>query len=97
MRHLVKIFSECEKIANLKKKIIVDPRNTKRYEVQMWKHYANVTEYNEQYVEEKGSTVPEIKNAYLTFRSMEGKERALKAFGLNWCQRVCTFGCWQKH
>lgn len=58
MRHLVNIFSECEKIANLKKKILVDPKNTKSYEVEMWKHYTNVTNYNEKYVEEKGSTIP---------------------------------------
>ena len=38
MSHLVKIFDECEKIADLKKKIQVDPSRTREYEAQVWKH-----------------------------------------------------------
>lgn len=64
----------------------------------MWRHYTSVTRLNEKYAEEKPSMVPEIKNAYVTFRSMEGRERALRAFDLNWAQRKCTFCCcWRKY
>jgi hypothetical protein len=97
MRQLVKIFKECEYVANLKKKIQVDPKNVHRYETEMWRHYTNITNFNTQYLKEKGSIVPEIKNVYVTFRSMEGRERALKAFDLSYVERKCTFCCWRHH
>ncbi len=55
MAYLVGIFKECELIANLRKKILVDPKNTKDYEAEIWKHYTNVTYLNDQYHEERST------------------------------------------
>ena len=48
-----------------------------RDEKEMWKQYNKVTEHKEAYYREKERASPQIVNAYITFRSMEGKERAL--------------------
>lgn len=73
MSYLVDIFKQCEKIADLRKKILVDPPNTRRYEVQQWVLYTEVTKLNDLYYAEKNRIKPEIRNAYVTFRSMESK------------------------
>ena len=83
MSHLVKIFDECEKIADLKKKIQVDPSRTREYEAQVWKHSTNVTNANDAYYQEKLAAEPSLKKAYITFRSMEGMRRARSAFAVN--------------
>lgn len=77
MKYLVDVFAECEKIADLRKKIQVDPPSTRIYEAEQWKHYTNVTLLNDAYYEEKAKIDPEILNCYVTFRSMESRERAL--------------------
>ena len=84
MIHLVDIFKECEKIADLRKKILVDPENTRVYEAEQWKHYTCVTKMNDLYYAEKAKVTPEIRNAYVTFRSMESKQRAIQGYDLNW-------------
>lgn len=53
MSHLVEMFKECEKIADLRKKIQVDPQHTREYEAIQWKHYTRITELNDDYYEEK--------------------------------------------
>jgi hypothetical protein len=93
MSHLVKIFDECEKIADLKKKIQVDPSRTREYEAQVWKHSTNVTNANDAYYKEKLASEPELKKAYVTFRSMEGMRRARSAYAVNFCQRIAAEYC----
>ena len=83
MSHLVKIFDECEKIADLKKKIQVDPARTREYEAKVWYHSTHVTNANDAYYKEKLSMEPQIKKAYITFRSMEGMRRAKSAYSVN--------------
>jgi hypothetical protein len=83
----------CEKIADLKKKILVDPDNTRTYEAQIWQHYATVTELNDSYYEDKKAASGEVVNAYVMFRSMEGKNRAIKAYDIHCCQRICVSFC----
>ena len=86
MIYLVEIFKQCEKIADLRKKILVDPPNTRVYEAQQWIHYTEVTRLNDLYYAEKNVIKPEIINAYVTFRSMESKVRAIQGYDLNWFQ-----------
>ena len=55
MTHLVEMWKHCEKIADLKKKIQVDPSSTRVYEADIWKHYTRVTELNDHYYAEKNN------------------------------------------
>ena len=91
------MFKECEKIADLRKKIQVDPQHTREYEAIQWMHYTRITELNDEYYEEKAriakSNGHTIKNAFITFRSMEGKERCIKAFEISWFQRYFIANC----
>ena len=80
MNHLVKIFDDVLEIAKLKKKMRNDPMNAPKYEREMWRLYTSVTEHKNRYYVDRMNTVPCIKNAYITFRSMEGKERAMQAY-----------------
>ena len=73
MKHLVAIFSQAKKIHEIKKKMKNDPLNAKDHEKQMWKRYNKVTYHKDAYYKEKASVEPAIMNAYITFRSMEGK------------------------
>lgn len=73
MAYLVHIWDECEKIADLKKKIQVDPAATRTYEAEIWRHYSNISYHNDLYYEDKEELDPSVMNAYVTFRSMEGK------------------------
>lgn len=93
MSHLVKIFDECEKIADLKKKIQVDPPRTREYEADVWKHSTNVTNANDAYYKEKLAAEPQLKKAYVTFRSMEGMRRARSAYNVNFLQRMAAEYC----
>ena len=88
MKYLVDIFAECVKIADLRKKIAVDPPSTRIYEAEQWKHYTNVTLLNDAYYEEKAKIDPEILNCFVTFRSMESKERALQGYDIHWLKRT---------
>jgi len=94
MQYIVQMFDECGKIADYRKKIAVDPKNTREYEAQVWKHYTRVTELNDDYYEEKKRADPTIMSAFVTFRSMEGKERVLRAYDINMIQRFfMTYMC----
>jgi len=97
MSHLVDMYSECEKIADLKKKIQVDPKRTRDYEAVQWKHYTRITELNDDYYNEKNQIETEdshgIKNAFVTFRSMEGKERCVAAYNISWFRRNFVANC----
>lgn len=87
MKYIVDMFKECELIADLRKKILVDPANTREYEAIQWTHYSHVTRLFEQYYAEKDKIVPTVNNIYVTFRSMEGKERAVKAYDIHSLKR----------
>ena len=54
-----------------------DPMNVKKYEKKIWELHVNITDYKDAYYLDKEKIVPRIKNAYITFRSMEGAARAL--------------------
>jgi len=88
MKYLVDMLVECEKIADLKKKIQVDPPNTKQFESAIWFHYDHVTALNDAYYDEKARLVPEISDCHITFRSMEGKARAFKTYDISFIQRI---------
>lgn len=47
------MWEQCERIADLKKKILVDPENTRTYEAEIWQHYAVITNLNDMYYEDK--------------------------------------------
>jgi hypothetical protein len=93
MSHLARIFDECEKIADLKKKIQVDPPRTRDYEAEVWKHSTQVTNANDAYYKEKLASEPLLKKAYVTFRSMEGMRRARSAYNVNFLQRIAAEHC----
>lgn len=93
LEYINEMWLTCEKIADLKKKILVDPDNTRTYEAQIWQHYATVTELNDSYYEDKKAASGEVVNAYVMFRSMEGKQRAIKAYDIHCCQRLCVSFC----
>ena len=54
-----------------------DPLNSKTHEKEMWVLFNKVTELKQDYYREKESISPKITSAFITFRSMEGKERAI--------------------
>jgi len=54
----------------------------------MWKLYTLVTQYKDAYYEDKAKLTPFIKNAYVTFRSMEGKQRILQAYSPSVFSRI---------
>ena len=83
MGYLVEIFRECELIADLKKKIQVDPGLTREYEALIWRHYHRISQHNDNYYAEKITIDPMILNATVTFQSMEGQKRALRAYDIN--------------
>ena len=94
MKYLVDMFHECEQIADLRKKILVDPPSTRIYEAEQWKHYTKVTMLNDAFYEEKEKIDPEILNCYVTFRSMEGKERALQGYDISTTKKYfVTYFC----
>ena len=73
MTHLVKIFEEVKNIGLLRKKMKNDPINAPHYEKQIWKLYTIVTDHKDAYYKDRFIQNPSIKNAFVTFRSMEGK------------------------
>jgi hypothetical protein len=93
LRFIVQMWEECEKIANLKKKIEVDPDYTRIYEAQIWQHYAVITELNDMYFEDKKAADATVVNAHVLFRSMEGRERAINAYDVGCCTRLCVGMC----
>lgn len=77
MRHLVAIYDAVLQIYKLKKRMKNDPSNKTAYEAESWKLYTRVTKHKDEYYKERVETTPSIRNAFITFRSMEGKQRAL--------------------
>ena len=80
MKYLVEIFDHVEKIYMLKDMMANDPTQSNYYEKEMWVRYTKVTRLKDEYYEEKAKLTPHIKNAYVTFRSQEGKARAKQAY-----------------
>lgn len=99
MKYLIEIHDEIQLIADLRKKIQVDPPRQKDYEAQQWIHYTKVTKLNDAYYEAKNSIAPKIKSAYVTFRSMESKKRAIRGFEISWFQSMFAqyFCCLTKY
>ena len=77
MKHLVGILKTVRLIREIKKKMANDPLHSKIHEKEMWKLFNKVTEYKQAYYDERESVKLNIVNAYITFRSMEGKDRAV--------------------
>lgn len=97
MIHLVKIFDDVLTISRLRKKMKNDPMRSPIYEGEMWKLYTRITEHKNRYYQDRINTVPTISSAYVTFRSMEGKERAMQAYEtgrvIRWiAEYVCCMG-----
>ena len=90
MRHIVALYEEVQKIHMLKKQIEIDPQNKVDYDNQIWKLYTKVTAHKDAYYAERDTSVPNLRNAYITFRSMEGKQRALQAYETPVVTRVCA-------
>lgn len=80
MKHLVAIHDLVKQISITKKKMVNDPLGSRGYEKQIWTLYQKVTDHKDAYYFEKLHSVPQVKNAYVTFRSMEGKHRAMQAW-----------------
>lgn len=77
MRHLVAIYDLVKQIAVAKKRMQNDPLGSRKYEKEIWILYQRVTDHKDAYYFDKMNSEPLVKNAYVTFRSMEGKHRAL--------------------
>mmetsp|Transcript_14014 Transcript_14014/g.23808 ORF Transcript_14014/g.23808 Transcript_14014/m.23808 type:complete len:888 (-) Transcript_14014:196-2859(-) len=93
MKYLVGIFEEVEKIAKLKRKMLNDPLQSHNYEKDIWSCYRQITQYKDTYYRDKENFKPKIRNAYVTFRSMEGKQRAVQAYTANIFSRIFTELC----
>jgi hypothetical protein len=93
MAYLVDIFADCHKIADLKKKIQVDPAGTREYENEIWRIYTHISEMNDAYYIDKLAADPEVIDAHVTFQSMEGQARALKAYDINIFSRAFVQMC----
>lgn len=88
MSHLVGILDDIKEIRALKSRMENDPKNRTVYEEKMWTHYSHVTKKKEAYLEAKKSSNSAIADAYVTFKSLDGKAKAIEAFDFNWLQRV---------
>ena len=88
MRHLVNIFKEVKQIQQFKKKMTNDPQNQSQYEKQIWQRYNAVTSHKDAYFKDKMGMQPTVANCYITFRSMEGKQRALVAYDTKDVKRI---------
>lgn len=73
MSHLIKIFESIQRIKVLSEKRENDPLNQDKYEREIWEQYQIITNEKIVYYQERTYSKPEIKNAFVTFRSMEGK------------------------
>jgi len=65
-----------------------DPQNQSKYEKQIWQHYNAVTSHKDAYFKDKMGMQPTVANCYITFRSMEGKQRALVAYDTKDVKRI---------
>jgi len=90
MKYLVEIFNTVEKINSLKQKMQNDPLDSNIHEREMWILYTKVTKLKDAYYDDRAALTPGIKNAYVTFRSMEGKARVLQAYSPNVVSRLFT-------
>ena len=88
MEHLRAIIAHVRKIREIKKKLANDPLHAKLHEKKMWHQYNCVTEHKEAYYKERESAQFEVVNAYITFRSIEARDRALQAFSTALLPRV---------
>lgn len=65
-----------------------DPKNSHVYEHRIWKMHNDVTYHKNEYYRQKNSASTDIINAYVSFRSMEGKQRILYSYQLKSWRRV---------
>lgn len=79
--YLVKISDASKKIGKLRKKIIYDEMKTHQYEREMWQLYREVTMLKKEYYNIKHQNwEPLILNAYVTFRDIQARNKALEIF-----------------
>ena len=86
--YLVKI-SECVKqVSVLKKKMQYDKRNAPIYEEEIWGIYTQVTKLKDKYYKEKlKREEPYIYNAYITFRDIQARNKALYLYDMFFMKR----------
>ena len=84
MSHLVGILDDIKEIRALKSRMENDPKNRTVYEEKMWTYYSHVTKKKEAYLAAKKSSDSTISDAYVTFKSLDGKAKAIEAFDFNW-------------
>jgi hypothetical protein len=77
----------------LREKIKNDPLGIAIYEKEEWVLYSRITELKDKYYNEKIHVSPELNNVYITFRSMEGKQRALQAYNISPFRRLFSEIC----
>ena len=65
-----------------------DPQNTMVYEEQVWALYSQVTKNKELFLTGRRSSTSNIRNAYLTFRSLDARSKALEVFGVSASKRM---------
>ena len=65
----------------------MDPAGTREYENEIWRIYTHISDLNDAYYQDKLQQDPEVIDAHVTFQSMEGQARALKAYDINIVQR----------
>mmetsp|Transcript_1146 Transcript_1146/g.2100 ORF Transcript_1146/g.2100 Transcript_1146/m.2100 type:complete len:700 (+) Transcript_1146:1456-3555(+) len=90
IKYLVQIYECAQEISLLRQKIKNDPLNIAEYERREWKLYTRITSLKDTYYHEKVEITPRLRNAYVTFRSMEGKQRALQAYYPSRFHRIFT-------
>jgi hypothetical protein len=96
--YLVKI-SECVKqVSVLKKKMQYDVLNSHIYEEEMWGLYTQVTKLKDKYYKEKMKREePHIYNAYITFRDIQARNKALHIYNMFPLKRLLVkCGCIEK-
>ena len=76
-------------VGDLKKKLKLDPSRILEYESEIWDRCKRISELNRLYLLEKEQITPQVKNAFITFRSQEGKQRALRAYSIPWHRKLC--------
>ena len=71
-----------------------DPQNIPRYEERVWALHSSVTKNKELYLADRRSSTSNIRNAYLTFRSLHAKNKAIEVFNISASKRWCAENAW---
>lgn len=98
MSKLISIQAEIKDIQSLYQRRENDPLRQVEYEREIWKKYKEVTNIKNEYYKERTYSTPEMQNVFVTFRSMEGKQRTMQAYQAKRVRRWMTefFCCMRK-